>query len=352
MADVRWLMVLTENEAILDPRDLGGLVDLATQAEANGIDAVQLSEHVVLGRDSGAAGEMHNPRDYAAPGNQSPDYPWPSSLVLMAAIAQATTSLRLVGRAIIAPLRHPLLLAKELGTLDLLSGGRLVVLPTVSWSRDEYAALGVPFADRGRILDEQLEVLAKAWGPYPISHDGPRFPFTDVWLEPGAATPQGPPLWFGGQGMPPHVVRRIARYGRGVHPFGPLTDDDLAALAAGMREAGRDLSELELVGGIRGRFETPDSVADVDEALAGLPRQVEQGFTTISFKPATGEAAEIVARVDAEGIGIRHGDFHSRRLVERLGLQDRGGVIRASMVHYNTIEEVDRLVAALERALG
>lgn len=286
MTDVRWLMVLTENEAIVDPRDLGALVDLAATAEAHGIDGVQVSEHVALGRDSGAAGEMQNPRAYAAPGNQSPAYPWPSSIVLMSAIAQATTSLRLVAGAIIAPLRHPLLLAKELGTLDLLSQGRLVVLPTVSWSRDEYDALGVPFADRGRILDEQLEVLAKSWGPYPISHDGPRFPFTDVWLEPGAHTRAGPPLWFGGQGMPPHVVRRIARYGSGLNPFGRLTDADMAALAAGMREAGRDIAELELVGGINGTFHGRDDVADVDVALSDLPRQLEQGFTTICFKPS------------------------------------------------------------------
>jgi probable F420-dependent oxidoreductase len=283
---VRWVMVLTENEAILDPRDLSGLVDLAVTAEAHGIDAVQLSEHVVLGRDSGEAGERANPRAYAAPGNQSPAYPWPNSIVLMSAIAQATTSLRLVAGAIIAPLRHPLLLAKELGTLDLLSRGRLVVLPTVSWSRDEYDALGVPFAERGRILDEQLEVLAKAWGPYPISHEGPRFPFSDVWLEPGAHTQDGPPLWFGGQGMPPHVVRRIARYGRGLNPFGRLTDADLEALAAGMREAGRDIAELELVGGINGTFHGPDDIADVDLALADLPRQLDQGFTTICFKPS------------------------------------------------------------------
>ena len=286
MGDIRWLMVLTENEAIIDPRDLTSLVDLAMVAEVEGIDGVMLSEHVVLGRDSGETGLMHNPRDYAAPGNQSPAYPWPNSIVLMSAIAQATSTLRLVAGAIIAPLRHPLLLAKELGTLDLLSRGRLVVLPTVSWSRDEYRALGVPFEERGRILDEQLEVLAKAWGPYPISHAGPRFPFTDVWLEPGAFTSDGPPLWFGGQGMPAHVVRRIAKYGSGVNPFGALSDEDLRSLADGMREAGRNMSELELVGGIRGRFEDPTSIANVDEALADLPRQIEQGFTTICFKPA------------------------------------------------------------------
>lgn len=68
--------------------------------------------------------------------------PWPSSVVLLSAIAAATQRLRLVAGAIIAPLRHPLLLAKELGTLDLLAEDRLVVVPTVSWHEDEYAALG------------------------------------------------------------------------------------------------------------------------------------------------------------------------------------------------------------------
>jgi alkanesulfonate monooxygenase SsuD/methylene tetrahydromethanopterin reductase-like flavin-dependent oxidoreductase (luciferase family) len=286
MTDVKLLMVLTENDTLIGPRDLGAMVDMAVEAERHGIDGVMLSEHVVLGPDSRAAGPMQNPRDYAAPGNQSPDYAWPNSIVMMSAIAQATERLRIVAGAIIAPLRHPLLLAKELGTLDLLSQGRLVVLPTVSWSKDEYDALGVPFTERGKILDEQLEILSRAWGPYPIRNDGPYFPFGDVWLEPGAHTPDGPPIWLGGQGMHPPLVRRLAKYGRGLNPFGALSDADLELLQEGMKAAGRDISELELVGGIRGRFAGTDDVADLDEALEALPGQLARGFTTICFKPA------------------------------------------------------------------
>jgi cysteine desulfurase family protein (TIGR01976 family) len=73
---------------------------------------------------------------------------------------------------------------------------------------------------------------------------------------------------------------------------------------------------------------------------------------TIAFKLQDREAAPVVAAIDAAGVGMRHGDFHSRRLVEHLGLDDRGGVCRVSMVHYNTVEEVDRLIAALDRALA
>ena len=183
-----------------------------------------------------------------------------------------------------------------------------MVLPTVSWSRDEYAALGVPFAERGKVLDEQLEVLAKAWGPYPLRHEGRYFSFGDVWLEPGAFRPEGPTMWFGGQGMHPPLVRRLAKYGHGLNPFGSLTDDDLALLAAGMRAEGRDISELEMVGGIRGVFHGPDDLADLDQALESLPRQLAQGYTTICFKPAMfidhvsemqAFCRELVAKVDA-----------------------------------------------------
>ena len=61
---------------------------------------------------------------------------------------------------------------------------------------------------------------------------------------------------------------------------------------------------------------------------------------------------DIVTRVDAHGIGIRHGDFYAKRLIQALGLEERGGVVRVSMAHYNTVEEIDRLVQALEEALS
>jgi alkanesulfonate monooxygenase SsuD/methylene tetrahydromethanopterin reductase-like flavin-dependent oxidoreductase (luciferase family) len=119
----------------VDPRQLDRMVEMARVAEDSGIDAVMLSEHIVLGPTAGASGMMGNPRDYAVPGNQDPAMPWPDSVVIGAAIAAATKAVRIVLAAVIAPLRHPLPLAKQLATLDLLSEGRLVVLPTVGWQR-------------------------------------------------------------------------------------------------------------------------------------------------------------------------------------------------------------------------
>ena len=279
-------MVLSENWTLTPPRDLPALVRMAVTAEAAGVDTVMLSEHVVLGPSAGAAGRMQNPRDYAAPGNQDPATPWPDSIVLAAAIAAATSELRVALAAIIAPLRHPLLLAKQLATLDLLAEGRLVFQPTVSWAADEYAALGVPFDRRGAILDEQLEAMRAAWTTTPAAFSGAYFAFDGVYCEPKPYRPGGPRMWFGGQTVHAALVRRIVRYGSGLHPFGSPTEAELDRLSAAMAAAGRDIGELELVGGIRGRFAGPEGVADLDEALAAVPAQVARGFTSICFKPS------------------------------------------------------------------
>jgi probable F420-dependent oxidoreductase len=268
------------------PRDLRALVRMAVEAEDAGIDGVMLSEHIVLGPSAGALGRPLNPRDYAAPGNQDPDTPWPDSIVLMSAIAAVTTRLRLIGAAIIAPLRHPVLLAHQLATLDLLCEGRLVVQPTVSWHREEYAALGVPFERRGELLDEHLAAWRELWTSSPASFDGRWYRFADVYLEPKPFRPAGPRLWFGGMSVGPWIVRRLVEYGHGFHPFGQPTKDELQPLVDALRTAGRDFKDLEVVGGIRGRFPDSSGVADLADAMEAIPAQLEAGYTTICFKPS------------------------------------------------------------------
>ncbi|HET7308504.1 MAG TPA: TIGR03619 family F420-dependent LLM class oxidoreductase [Actinomycetota bacterium] len=282
----RLVLILSENHTLVPARDLRGLVRMAAEAEATGFDAVMVSEHVVLGPGADADGVPLNPRDYALPGNQDPSTPWPDALTLLAAIAAATSRLRVVASSIIAPLRHPLLLAKQLATLDLVSEGRLVVQPTVSWHRPEYEALGVPFERRGELIDEHLPAWRVLWRETPASFEGRHYRFSEVSLEPKPSRPEGPALWFGGQTMHERLLRRLVGFGSGFNPLGSPSDEDLARLRAGMAEAGRDIGELEMVGGTRGRFAGPKGVADLGEALASIPPQLERGFTTICIKPS------------------------------------------------------------------
>jgi probable F420-dependent oxidoreductase len=282
----RIVLVLSENWTIVDPRDPGTLVEMARIAEDSGVDAVMLSEHVILGPSAGANGVMGNPRDYAMPGNQDPATPWPDSLALAAAISAVTSTIRIALAAVIAPLRHPLLLAKQLATLDLLSSGRLVVQPTVSWHEEEYQALDVPFNERGARLDEHLAAWRALWADSPASFDGRHYSFEEVYLEPKPTRRRGPRVWIGGSTAHPAVVRRLIDHGDGFHPLGQPSDDELESLRDGLRRAGRDLQDLEWVGGIRGRFPDERSPADIDEALEQIPIQVSRGFGSICVKPS------------------------------------------------------------------
>jgi len=305
---VRWVMVLSENWTLMDPRDLGAVVDVAVTAEAAGVDAAMVSEHVALGVGSDGAGTTGNPRDYALPGNQPADFPWPDSITLLAAVARATTRLRLVAGAIIAPLRHPVLLAKQLATLDLLSNGRLVVLPTVSWHQAEYAGLGVDFATRGELLDEHLECWGPLWSGRPVSHHGVHYAFDDLCVSPAPRRPGGPPLWFGSDRLHPRLLRRLARFGSGYNHLGPLEPADLARIDDALASVGRTRSDIEMVGGIRGTFRSGDDVADLDEALAAVDAQIELGCSTICFKPSmftdrVDELPDLFARIVAARAG-------------------------------------------------
>ena len=286
MTPPKLILILSENWTLTSSRDLRSIVRFAVEAEDAGFDAVMVSEHVVLGPDADADGLPSNPRDYALPGNQDPATPWPSSLVLLSAVAAATTRLRLVAGAIIPPLRHPLLVAKDLATLDLLSEGRLVVQPTVSWHRPEYEALGVPFGSRGELLDEHLAAWDVLWRDSPASFDGTHYRFHDVYLEPKPFRPEGPTLWFGGSSLHDRLVDRIVTYGDGFNPLGRPSPQDLSRLHEAMAAAGRSIDELEMVGGTRGVFPDPSSVADLAQALSSIPEQVAAGFTSICIKPS------------------------------------------------------------------
>jgi probable F420-dependent oxidoreductase len=308
MTPPKLILILSENWTLTSPRDLRQLVRFAVEAEEAGFDGLMMSEHIVLGPGSDADGLPGNPRDYALPGNQDPRTSWPSPLVLIGAIAAATSRVRLIAGALIAPLRHPLVLAKELATLDLLAEGRLVVQPTVSWHRAEYEALGVPFDERGDLLDEHLAAWGVLWRDTPASFEGSHYRFTGVYLEPKPYRPTGPVLWFGGSSVHKRLLRRIVEHGRGFNPLGSPKPGDVERIEEAMAEAGRDIRELEMIGGTRGAFTDTTSVADLEQALASIPAQVARGFTSICIKPSqfTDDPAEvgplcreIVARVSA-----------------------------------------------------
>jgi probable F420-dependent oxidoreductase len=286
MSKPKLILNLSENFTIIDPRNIRQQAECAVIAEQCGFDSVMFSEHIALGPMANALGDPQNPRAFADEAQQDPKYPWPNSIVLMSAAAQATSRINILAGAIIAPLRHPLLLAKELGTLDLLCEGRLVVIPTVGWHKDEYTALGLDFHKRGKMLDEQLDILEQVWRKSPVSYHGEFYDFTDMCIEPKAWTEKGPTLWIG---MIPKLhaaaVRRIVKYGSGV--FGPApTPEEREIIRAAMSEAGRDISELDFSTVFWPEFPDATSCASLDKALEQVPGFINAGINHIGIKPS------------------------------------------------------------------
>ena len=286
MTDIKLIFTMSENWTLVEPRDVAGQVQLAVEAEKAGFDGAMVSDHIVLGKGADEVGLPLNIRDYAQPGNQNPATPWPSNVVLMSAVAAVTDHIRIISGAMIAPLRHPLILAKDLATLDLLSKGRLVVLPSVSWHKSEYDALGVPFHKRGKVLNEQLEILKLVWSGSPASFEGDFFNFDTVWVEPGPYRPGGPPLWFGGDSANKNLLHRLSTYGSGHMGNGATSREDFDRIVQHLNENGRSIEEIELVGGFGAKFEDAESTVKVDDVLWQLLPQLKRGIRTFNIKPS------------------------------------------------------------------
>ena len=181
-------------------------------AEELGFDSVWMSDHVVM--VEGAVSPY--PFDPEGVMRWDIDHPMLDALVGLAVAAAVTTRIGLGTSVLIAPMRNPVVLAKQAATLDLLSGGRLSLGVGVGWLAEEFAALGAPFEDRGTRLDEWMAILRDCWTGRPAAR---RYKHWE--LPPGVRcypTPVGEvPILAGG--MSKAALRRVARHGDGWMAF-------------------------------------------------------------------------------------------------------------------------------------
>src|SRR5213594_1222534 len=140
-------------------------------------------------------------------------------LSLMAFVAAKTTRLRLVTSVMIVPYRNPVLTAKMLATIDVLSRGRVTLGVGVGWLREEFAALDAPdFTRRGAVSNEYIQIFKTLWTQEPATFSGEFYQFNELHCLPHPVQKPHPPIWIGGHS--PAALRRAARYGDGWHPVG------------------------------------------------------------------------------------------------------------------------------------
>ncbi len=215
-------------------------------AEEFGIESLWAVEHVVVPK--GYASAYPYSGDGRMPGPENS--PIPDPLVWMTWVAAKTTTIRLATGVIILPQRNPLVLAKEIATMDVLSGGRIELGIGVGWLEEEFKAIGVPFKQRGSRTDETVAALRAAWTQSPASHTGKYFDFNDVYVMPQPVQAGGVPIVVGGHTEA--AAKRAGRLGDGFFPAQGGVGELPALLEVMRKEAadhGRDADKIEVTAG-------------------------------------------------------------------------------------------------------
>lgn len=225
--------------------DIDGILRFAERAEALGFESLWAWDHILLG--------------------VVPSFPILDSLTTLAALATRTTRIKLGTGVLVLPLRNPVVTAKTLASLDQISKGRLIVGTAAGWYAREFDAVGVPFKQRGRLFERNLEILTRLWTEDRVTLQADEFNLREAVMRPKTVQQPRPPILIGG--YVDAVLKRVATRGDGWLTYFYTPESYMRAwqrILAYAREAGRDPRTLTgtnqlaiLVGASRAETEEP-----------------------------------------------------------------------------------------------
>ena len=216
---------------------------VAEGAEVRGIGTIWVGEHVVLFEEYASRYPYAEDGRIPAPPGSGLLEP----LVTLTYLAARTSTVRLGTAMLLLPQRNPVYVAKEVSSLDWLSGGRVDLGIGVGWLEEEFDVLNVPWARRGRRTDEYLEVLRTLWVDNPSSFHGETYDLPDCEMFPKPVQQPHPPIHIGGETAA--AMRRVARLGQGWHTFNRSPAElatGLAELDVHLKETGRSRADLQI----------------------------------------------------------------------------------------------------------
>ena len=259
---------------------------VARAAEAAGFDSVWTGEHVVL------------------PDPQVPPSPVPASTpmldpaVALAHVAAHTTTLRLATGIVILPQRNPVVLAKEMASLDVVSGGRLIFGVGVGYLKAEFDAIGAAFADRAARMDEYLDAILALWTQPSPRFDGATVRFSGIDAQPRPVQKPHPPLVIGATSPP--AWRRTVRRANGWYGFA-LDPDATARCLAGLEAAGQRVARPAALGPLEISVTPPPGIPDRDT----LQRYADLGVQRLVLLPLVRTETELLDFVARAAAALR-----------------------------------------------
>ena len=284
------------------------LIRFVQQAEALDFYCVTVADHVIV------------PKNISIPYPYTMDGKYPGTgyhletLVTMSFLAGATRRIRFITSVMIAPYRNPVITAKMLASLDVLSQGRVIVGLGVGWMKEEFDNLKAPsFSERGRVTDEYIKAFRELWTKDNPSFQGKHCSFADIIFLPKPVQTPTIPIWIGGHSK--QAVRRAAELGDGWHPIGgvptiPLEPQDVARdlemLAGYAQKAGRDPKQIrvalkgslfdrekQIAPGKRRRF-----LGDAEEIASDIRDYRQVGVDTVIFDVRRPTPTETLERME------------------------------------------------------
>jgi probable F420-dependent oxidoreductase len=253
------------------PATAVGLTRAAQQAEDLGFDDVWAADHIAV-----PVGVPYPPSFLV------------EAMVTLSFAAAVTRRVGLGTSVLVLPLRRPVVAAKQLASLDLLSSGRLILGVGAGWLQAEFDACNVPFASRGDLTDEAIDVLRACWSASPTSFEGPTVAFTDMKVQP--LPNHHVPIWVGGRSE--RALRRAVDKGDGWHGAF-LPDEELARVAKRLRAERPEAFTLST------RLAVDGLTGDLDDLRRQLDACAAAGIDHVLSAPAQRGIDDWLASVDA-----------------------------------------------------
>ena len=273
-------------------------IDLAVMAEQLGFDSVWVSDHVIMpGRIKGTFSSIfYDP------------------FVLMTAISAKTSRIKLGTSVIVLPYRHPVVVAKMISTLDVLSEGRVIFGVAPGWLKEEFDVLNADFKNRGKVTDEYMQAISELWRNENPVYKGEFANFSDIDFFPKPHNGRIPEIWVGGGSK--YAVNRALKYGNGWQPTWVSPDDFLELkkyLDSKAKEMGVGLDNFVL--SVRNRIRFEEAASDeesniymfsgtVEEILSQVYDFRKAGVEYIIFDPETSSDTETVDMIGVLSEGI------------------------------------------------